>query len=72
MNPKNQLIISEFQKLIKQIKFDIDHEKNKNIKTKHSYRLQAINKIIKILINYPDEIKSSEQLKNIKGLVKER
>jgi DNA polymerase/3'-5' exonuclease PolX len=70
MNFKNSNIINEFQKLIKQIKFDIDHEKNKKNKIKHSYRLQAIKKVLKILINYPDEIKSSEQLKDIKGIGK--
>ncbi len=66
----NQKIIDEFNKLINQIKFDIDTSKNKSEKLIHSYRLNSIQKIIKILENYPKKITSSEQLKDIKGIGK--
>ena len=66
----NSKIISEFIKLTKQIKFDIDKSKNKKEELANSYRLLTIQKIIKILEKFPDKIISSEQLKNISGVGK--
>jgi hypothetical protein len=70
VNKVNKVIINEFNKLIKQIKFDIDASKNKKEEITNSYRLLTIQKIIKILENFPEKITSSEQLKNIKGIGK--
>ena len=59
----NKEIINEFNKLIRQIKFDIDASKNKKEEITNSYRLLTIQKIIKILVNFPEKITSSDQLK---------
>ena len=66
----NITIIDEFNKLSKQIKFQIDHSKNKQEKLVNSYRLQAIDKVIKILTLFPTEITNIEQVKNIKNIGK--
>ena len=66
----NQKIISEFYRLIKQIKYDIDLAKNKKEELVQSYRLLTIQKIIKILEKYPEKITSGEQLKDIEGVGK--
>lgn len=67
---ENDKIIDEFNKLIKQIKFDIDSSKNKKEEISNSYRLLTIQKIIKILEKFPEKIISSDQLKNIDGIGK--
>lgn len=70
VNPKNMFLIQEFEKLKKQIRFDTDHTTDKKQRLAHSFRLQAIDKIIEILLNFKDEIVSSQQLKGIKGIGK--
>ena len=70
MNKSNNLLIEEFQKLKKQIRFDIDHAQNKKKRLSNSFRLQAIDKILSVLQNFPNKITSSEQLKGIKGIGK--
>ena len=69
-NNKNENIINEFSKLINQIKYDIDYSINKKEKLKNTFRLKQINNVIDILKKYPTEIKSGEQLKEIKGVGK--
>lgn len=69
-NNKNENIVNEFIKLIDQIKYDIDKSLNKKDKLKHTFRLKQINNAIDILKKYPKEIKSGEQLKDIKGIGK--
>ncbi len=64
----NNLIINEFKKLIKQIKFEIDSAKTKKEELIQSYRLSTIQKVIKILENYPNKITSGDELKDIKGI----
>lgn len=66
----NSKIISEFEKLIKQIQFDIDHVSDRKTKLSHMFRLQNIKKVHKILQKFPDKIKSSQQLKGIPGIGK--
>ncbi len=66
----NNKIISEFVKLTKQIKFDMDATKNKKEELAQSYRLLTIQKIIKILEKFPNKITSTDQLKNIDGIGK--
>ncbi|AYV75915.1 MAG: DNA polymerase family X protein [Terrestrivirus sp.] len=66
----NEHIIKEFQRLYRQIQFDMDHETNKQNKIKHSYRLESTKKVIKILEKFPEEITSSAQLKGVKDVGK--
>jgi DNA polymerase/3'-5' exonuclease PolX len=67
---KNTIIIDNFNNLIKQIKFELDNSKNNKERVIHSFRLQNIKNILKILTNFSDKITSIEQLKNIKGIGK--
>ncbi|CAH6421516.1 DNA polymerase family X [uncultured virus] len=69
-NPKNEKIIKEFEKLIDQIKYDIDHAPTKNESMTNYYRLRQITKSIEIIKKYPKEIRSGEELKDIKGIGK--
>lgn len=66
----NYNIIKELNKLIIQIKFQIDHAKNNKEKVVHSYRLQSINKVIDVISKYPKKINNGEELKDIKGIGK--
>lgn len=63
----NKQLLDEFRKLEKQVKFNIDSAKTKRDELKHSYRLLAIQKVIKIIENFSTKITSIEQVKNIKG-----
>lgn len=67
---KNNIIVNEFQKLVKQIQFDIDQTNDKKEKLKNMFRLQNINKVLKILEKYPQKITSANQLKGIPGIGK--
>ncbi len=69
-NNINNKIIKELNKLIIQIKFQIDHAKNNKEKVVHSYRLQSINKVIDVISKYPKKINNGEELKDIKGIGK--
>ena len=62
----NEFIKDQFKKLINQIKQDIDNKINP--KSANSFRLQNLQKILKILNDYPDEITDVSQLSNIKGI----
>jgi DNA polymerase beta len=70
VNIKNNLIVSEFERLIEQIKFDIDHAPTKSESMTNYYRLKQISAVLDIIMKYPDEIKSGDQLKNIRGVGK--
>jgi len=67
---KNELIISEFEKLLKQINYDIDNEKDKIKRNINIFRLKQITNALDIIKNFPNEIKSGSQLKEIKGIGK--
>ena len=69
-NPHNIKIVSEFLKLIDQIKYDMDKATHKKEILRHSYRLMQIKKVVKILKKYPHKITSGEQLLGIKGIGK--
>lgn len=69
-NPKNEKIIKELKKLIKQIKFDIDNTPDKKEQIAHIYRLRQINNLINIVKGYTKEIKKGSQLEDIKGVGK--
>lgn len=64
----NTLILSEFKKLVKQIKIDIDQSNDKNEKKKHQFRLKQTLNIIKIIENYNEEIKKGEDIAHLKGI----
>lgn len=66
----NSSIINEFNKLVTQIEYDIDHAPNKKEEIKNSFRLKQIKQAIKILSKYPTKISSGDQLKDIKGIGK--
>lgn len=70
-NEDNQSIINEFQKLIKQIEYDMDNAPNRKESIKHSFRLKQVKNIIKILSNYKKKITSGEQVQDIKGIGKD-
>lgn len=65
---KNEKIISEFEKLLEQIKYEIDHSINRKTQIANTYRLKQIMNVIQILKKYDKEIKSGEQVKHLKGV----
>lgn len=65
---KNEQIISEFERLVKQIEYDIDHATSKQDRTKNIFRLKHISHALEIFRKYPDEITKGEQLKGIKDI----
>lgn len=67
---ENSNIINEFERLTKQIQFDMDHEPDRKKRFAHSFRLKSIETVLKVLKKYPKKITSSEQLKGIKGVGK--
>ena len=64
----NQQIIEQFEKLINQIKSDIDNSVNKEDKIKHGYRLKQIKNALKIIKEYKYVIKSGDELADYKGI----
>ena len=69
-NKANQKIVDQFEKLIAQIKYDLDRAESKNDSMKNFYRLRQINNALKIIQNYPDKIIKGEDLQGIKGIGK--
>lgn len=63
-NPKNQLLVDEFVKLVEQVKYEIDNLGG------NPFRLQKIKISLKTIVEFKDEIKSGNQLKNIEGIGK--
>ena len=66
----NQLIISEFEKLKKQIAFDMDYAEGRKERLLHQYRWDAVEKVISIIKKLPYEIKTVKQVEGIKGIGK--
>lgn len=64
----NKKIIEQFGLLRKQIQYDLDFGAGGKEQRKNMYRLAAIIKVMDILKKYDKEIKSADQLKNIKGI----
>lgn len=65
---KNQLIINQFKLLEEQIIKDINDISLKHSKHKNNFRLLKIQNVIKIIKNLPYTIKSSNDIKHIKGV----
>lgn len=68
VNSKNQYIVDEFEKLLKQIEVDIEKSTSKKEEMTNMFRLKSIRVVIKTLKKFPDEIVSINQFKNIKGI----
>tara|TARA_Y100000780_G_C13695469_1_gene421512 strand:- start:4152 stop:5162 length:1011 start_codon:yes stop_codon:yes gene_type:complete len=66
----NKNILSEFSKLIEQVKFDIDNSTDKNETNINSFRLRQIKNAYKIIQNYKKKIQKGEELQHIKGIGK--
>lgn len=69
-NKNNINILRQFILLYKQTKYDLKKNLTKKEKIENFYRLRQLSNIIKIISNYKSEIKSGEQLKDIKGIGK--
>jgi DNA polymerase beta len=65
----NKTIIDQFNLLIKQVQLDIDYSSGKT-QVVHTYRLKSINDALKAIQKFPKTIKSSDDLKGIKGIGK--
>lgn len=70
INVLNEKLVKEFEKLIEQIKIQIDIAPNTKIYMTNSFRLKQITNSLDIIKKYPKEIKSGEELKEIKGIGK--
>lgn len=66
----NELIISEFDKLVKQIEREIDNEPDRKKKMVNMFRLKQISNALTFMKKYKDVIKSGDQLKEEKGFGK--
>lgn len=70
VNPNNTQLVKGFEKLIGQIKFDIDNAPSRSESMINHYRLRQISNVLEILKKYPKEIKKGEDLKGVKGVGK--
>jgi DNA polymerase/3'-5' exonuclease PolX len=52
----NEIIINEFEKLVKFIQFEIDHSKNVKDKTSNTFRIKQNKNILAIIKKYPHKI----------------
>lgn len=64
----NELILSEFKKLIDQIKFEMDSDTSNS--KNNAFRLKQVIRVYNIIKKFPQPINSVEQLKNIPGVGK--
>lgn len=64
----NSLIIEQFEKLVNQIKSDIDNSPSKEDKVKHGFRLKQIKHALSVIIKYPHKITQGKDLGSIKGI----
>ncbi len=68
-NAGNQPLANEFARLIDFINYQMDEAPTKE-KQKHRFRLRHIKAALKIIVNHPNKIKSSEDLKHYDGVGK--
>jgi DNA polymerase/3'-5' exonuclease PolX len=66
----NNLILQEFNKLLQQIKFEIDSAKNKKEEIKNTFRYQSIKKAIDVINKYPKKINKGEDIQDLAGVGK--
>jgi len=67
-NNKNLKIIKEFEKLIEQIKSDIDRSPSKKESMVNFYRLRQLKNALAIIMKFSKEIKKGEDLQEYKGI----
>lgn len=70
LNQKNENIVNEFNKLIKQIKIQIENAPNTGQYVTNHYRLKQITNALQIIKNFPHTIKSSQDLDGYPGIGK--
>lgn len=70
VNILNEKLVKEFEKLVEQIKIQIDTAPTTKEYMTNSFRLKQITNSLEIIKKFPKEIKSSEDLKDIKGIGK--
>lgn len=68
--PKNSKIISEFEKLVDFITYQIDNAVDNKEKIINGHRLRQTKNVLSILKKFNKEIKTGDELKNIKGVGK--
>lgn len=66
----NKKIIIEFEKLLKQISYDINTSSDKKSETTNAFRYRQINNVLTIIKKYNKKIKRGDDLKDIKGIGK--
>jgi DNA polymerase beta len=66
----NDTIITEFEKLIKQIKYDIDHSTSRTEQTSNRFRLKNTQTVLQIIKDYPNKIKNGSEIAHLKGVGK--
>lgn len=66
----NSTLIREFERLLDQIKFDIDMAPSKTESMANYYRLKQIKNSLDIIKKYPKKITSGSELEHIKGIGK--
>ncbi len=66
----NQILVNEFIKLIKQIKYAFNNSITTQEKISNSFRLKQIQNALTIIINYPIKIQTGKQLEHMKGIGK--
>ena len=69
-NTNNEKLVKEFEKLIQQIKIQIDIAPSTNEYMTNHFRLRQISNALLIIKKYPKEIKSGSELEDIKGIGK--
>src|SRR4051812_48373490 len=70
MTDDNKFLITELEKLIKQIMFEMNYAKNTKERLVYNFRWQAIEKVVDIIKKFPEKITSIDQLRGIKGIGK--
>ena len=66
----NSQIIEQFEKLIEQIKSDIDHALKQEDKVKHGFRLKQVKNALAIIKKYPNQITQGKDIESLKGIGK--
>jgi DNA polymerase/3'-5' exonuclease PolX len=66
----NSLIIGQFEKLIEQIKRDIDNSKTKEDIVRNSFRLKQVRNSLRIIKDHSCKINKGEDIEHLKGIGK--
>ena len=70
-NQTNEKLANEFSLLVKQIQYDLNNNNiEKKDKTKYQFKLRHFKNALRIIKQFPDEIQSGSDLKDISGIGK--